>query len=986
MPAVPFDAIASNLIAAGVLAVAAVACGRWLNRPAVAHVLWLLVLVKLVTPPLFTVPIRVLPPEELHPVVADSGPEVIVPRTAVDLPEIVIRSQAEPPSATSETPTPAAVTPTVPAAPPFPWRSVVAVVWLAGIAAWAAFTVVHVRRFAKYLRFGTAAPDSFAREVADVAARLGLRAPRVRLLPGEVAPFVWSVGKTTLYFPHNLLDRLTAEQRATVVAHELAHVWRRDHLVRWLETVTVAVYWWCPLAWLARRELRRLEEDCCDAVVMTIYPGAGPTYASAILDTIDFLATARATPRFASAMGDVRSLRTRLTRILDGSKPRHLSRTVRVALLAFAVVLLAAGPRLARLTAMVLPISEGRPTGLGERPAVLEQPSREAVQFLPTPIRLKLADELETITAAAMSPDGRFLALAVGSQVMVWDLDAKRVAFTLTGHAETVNAVAYSPDGRSLATAGNDAAVKVWNLQTGTHRTLSGHANWVLAIAFSPDGRRLASAGYGKQVLLHDLKAGDIAVSLPGHTATVRAVAFSPDGRRLASVGADSLVKVWDAEQGREERTLTGHIGTVRTARFSPDSLRLATGGEDRTIRVWNPTDGTAVVIPSPEAVTALTFSAGGSTLFAGTFAGHVLNINPAAGKLRGHVGPPQPTHAEAIAAVLLSPTGHLLFTLSHDGTVLVWPSAGLPETARQSFRHPRDVTAVALSADGRIVATGGQDGGIRVWNAATAQEAGRFDGHAGGVTAMVFLDETRLLSVGRDERVRVWDLKRGQPIRAMVVPTADPKIAVSPNGKTLAVTGPRMAGVMLWDIESGSLFRRIATRLDGLTAVAFLPNGQKIALGNNSGDVIICQLPTGKEESRLPVAESGTIDQILFSRDGGRAAVVINRDADGESPARHEVAFWDVWTRTRHESFRPITAGGRIHAVAFDPTETRVFTAGHDGHVYEWDVATGQRTRMLHAHREAVVSLVVPRDGRAILSAGDEAAKFWDWPQEKLP
>ncbi len=984
MPAVPFDAIASNLLAASILALVAVVCGRWVNRPAVAHVLWLLVLVKLITPPLFTVPIRVLPPAEVTPAVVEASPQSAAsPAKAVGFPEIVIQPQAERRPTLLATTT-AVLESTPAAARPFPWRSVVVAVWLAGIATWVTVTVVHIRRFAKYLRFATPAADSFTGEVAEVAARLGLRAPRSWLLPGEVAPFVWSVGKTTLYFPDNLLDRLTAEQRATVVAHELAHIWRRDHLVRWLETAAVAVYWWCPLAWVARRELRRLEEDCCDAVVMTAYPDSGPTYASAILDTIDFLATACATPRLASAMGDVRSLRVRLTRILDGSKARHLSRTARLLLLAFAVVLLATGPRLARLTAMVLPGAESRSTGVGDRPPILEPPPHEAVQFLPTPIRLKLADELETITGAAMSPDGRFLALAVGPQVMVWDLDAKRVAFTLIGHAATVNSVAYSPDGRTLATAGNDAAVKIWNLQTGTHRTLAGHGNWVLAVAFSPDGRRLASAGYEKQVLLHDLQTGDIAVSLSGHTAAVRALAFSPDGKRLASAGADTLVKVWDAEQGREVRTLAGHTAAVRAARFSPDGLRLATGGEERTIRIWNPADGSAVSIPSPEAVTALTFSAGGSTLFAGTFAGHVLNVNPSAGTLRGHVGSPQPTHAEAIAAVLPSPTGHLLFTLSHDGTILVWPSAGLPETSRHSFRHTRDVTAVALSADGRIVATGGADGGIHVWNAATARDVGKFDGHAGGVTALVFLDETRLLSVGRDERVRVWDFKRAQPIRAMVVPTADPKIAVSSNGKTLAVTGAKMAGVMLWDIESGSLLRRIATGLDNLTAVAFLPNGQKIALGNGRGDVSICQLPTGKEESRLPVAESGTIDQILFSQDGGRAAVVINRDADGESPARHEVAFWDIWTR--HESVPSIKATGRVYAVAFDPTETRVFTAGHDGHVYEWDVATGQRTRMLHAHREAVVSLVVPRDGSGILSAGDEAAKFWDWPQEKQP
>ena len=43
--------VASNVLLAAGLALAAWAVQRRLNRPAVAHVLWVLVLVKLVTPP-----------------------------------------------------------------------------------------------------------------------------------------------------------------------------------------------------------------------------------------------------------------------------------------------------------------------------------------------------------------------------------------------------------------------------------------------------------------------------------------------------------------------------------------------------------------------------------------------------------------------------------------------------------------------------------------------------------------------------------------------------------------------------------------------------------------------------------------------------------------------------------------------------------------------------------------------------------------------
>src|SRR5688572_1963973 len=54
----------ANAACAAALAVLALAAGRVCCRPAVRHGLWLLVLVKLITPPLLPLPVRVLPPAE----------------------------------------------------------------------------------------------------------------------------------------------------------------------------------------------------------------------------------------------------------------------------------------------------------------------------------------------------------------------------------------------------------------------------------------------------------------------------------------------------------------------------------------------------------------------------------------------------------------------------------------------------------------------------------------------------------------------------------------------------------------------------------------------------------------------------------------------------------------------------------------------------------------------------------------------------------
>jgi beta-lactamase regulating signal transducer with metallopeptidase domain len=59
--------------------------------------------------------------------------------------------------------------------------------------------------------------------------------------------------------PMRLLSALDKQQTAMVLAHELAHLRRRDHWVRGLELVVSVLYWWNPLVWWVRRRLHAVE-------------------------------------------------------------------------------------------------------------------------------------------------------------------------------------------------------------------------------------------------------------------------------------------------------------------------------------------------------------------------------------------------------------------------------------------------------------------------------------------------------------------------------------------------------------------------------------------------------------------------------------------------------------------------------------------------------------------------------------------------------
>ncbi len=105
---------------------------------------------------------------------------------------------------------------------------------------------------------------------------------------------LWAAaGRALLLVPARLWEQFDAARLDTVLAHELAHLRRRDHWVRRLEFLALGLYWWLPVAWLARRRLREAEEQCCDAWVVSSLPGSARAYALALAETVEFLAGER---------------------------------------------------------------------------------------------------------------------------------------------------------------------------------------------------------------------------------------------------------------------------------------------------------------------------------------------------------------------------------------------------------------------------------------------------------------------------------------------------------------------------------------------------------------------------------------------------------------------------------------------------------------------------------------------------------------------
>jgi bla regulator protein blaR1 len=347
----------SNALVASALALVVVLVGYFYRKPALIHGLWLLVLLKLATPPLVPIPIHWPAEPAIEPAVAPApgttAMDATVPGTLVvemppendDLPRMVPPGDSDAEAAAPPQPATAAAP-----ALPWSWQTVVAAVWLAGSAGWFLLAGWRVVRFRRLLCFAEPAPESLRKTAQRLARRLKLRTvPVLYLIPGRLPPMLWAVGsKPLLLVPRDLLAQLSAAQQETLLAHELAHLQRRDHWVRALEFVVTGLYWWHPAVWYACRALREAEEQCCDAWVVTLLPEAGKTYATALLETLDFLAGPRpSVPALASGMGQVSDLKKRLTMIMCATTPPALTWRGTLAVLALGLCVLPLLPTLA---------------------------------------------------------------------------------------------------------------------------------------------------------------------------------------------------------------------------------------------------------------------------------------------------------------------------------------------------------------------------------------------------------------------------------------------------------------------------------------------------------------------------------------------------------------------------------------------------------------------------------------------------------------
>lgn len=301
-----------NMSLTGSIVILAVLVIRFFLRKAPkkwSYLLWLVVAFRLACPVSLPSPISLL--GAVNATVTTGGTIEYIPQAIIQ-PQSPVVSPVTPAPGLS-TPDTVAPTPQPPA--PISVTDILPVVWLVGMAVLLVYSVIS------YLRL--------RRRLASAV----IHSSNAWLSDKVQSPFILGFFRPRIYIPFGLDEQTLGY----VLAHEHCHLKRKDHIIKPLAFLLLALHWFNPLCWLAFHLMGRDMEMSCDEQVLAQENGDRKVYSTALLS---FAANRRFPAPSPLAFGEG-EVRPRITNALNWKAPKVWV-TVAAGVLCVAVLLLCA--------------------------------------------------------------------------------------------------------------------------------------------------------------------------------------------------------------------------------------------------------------------------------------------------------------------------------------------------------------------------------------------------------------------------------------------------------------------------------------------------------------------------------------------------------------------------------------------------------------------------------------------------------------------
>jgi WD40 repeat protein len=509
-----------------------------------------------------------------------------------------------------------------------------------------------------------------------------------------------------------------------------------------------------------------------------------------------------------------------------------------------------------------------------------------------------------------------------------------------------------------------------------------GHSASVQALVFSPDGRWLASGGYDRSIIVWNLSSGREEFHFGGLPATtaassqalnkqaISALTFSPDGTRLVSVEVSGLIRVWNMQTRKMLFAIHPHRvhyygGAIS---YSPDGKFLLVPVEKRvkdatetTIGFYDAETGKSLrTIPTKwDVLWNLVPTADGRLIASGTVgadddddpSGSVQIFDLASGEA-------QKTYP--VIASSISRDGQWMASFDNAGIYhpVLW---NLSDGKRLHDLAIQNAGRAIFRPDGQEVAiTHGNSNAIDFVSTATGAVTKSLPGGGYGLGTATYSADGKLLAAGSYSfgTIKVWDLAGMKEQFTLYGQSPVHTVMFSPDGKLLAAISGELR---IWDVANGA---EVATLTDApVSRGAFSADGKWLA-ANPGGQfpgyaVKIWNARTWQEVAAIPKEKGFPAFWLAFS------------DAKAAPQKIGNVLSWQF---VSGEESHTLWGSNLAMAISPDGKWLAQPTGGANGIVDIWDAASGQKVQSILAHRLAVTKLSFSRDGRWLVTVGQDS------------
>jgi hypothetical protein len=281
---------------------------------------------------------------------------------------------------------------------------------------------------------------------------------------------------------------------------------------------------------------------------------------------------------------------------------------------------------------------------------------------------------------------------------------------------------------------------------------------------------------------------------------------------------------------------------------------------------------------------------------------------------------------------------------------------------------HSGKVTSVAISPEGEVLVSGCTDQNINIWNINDGNFIKTIAGNLGEVSSVAVSPNGDFLAVGSCEHprsnVKVWDLKTGKLIHTLLGHQKPVNVVViSPDGQILASGSNK---IKLWNLHKGD---RICTlwHSSAVHAIAISPDGTILASGSSDTKIRLWNPRTG-DPLRTLIGHAGDVKAIAMSPDG---QLLFSGSADTTIKIWHLITGKLLYSLTEHTD--------EITSLAVSPDGQTLFSSSADTTIKIWRISNCEAVQTLTGHSEKINTIALSPDGKVLASgSSDQTIKIW--------